>query len=76
MIPRSSDAPRRYLTPPLDRIKIDREFVRTIASDTVIRPVLDTIIALAFKISMIAEGVETQAHCDYLAARGVQYIQG
>lgn len=63
---------------PLDRIKIDREFVRTIESDTVTRPVLDTIITLAhaLKIPMIAEGIETQAQWDYLAARGVQYVQG
>lgn len=63
---------------PLDRLKIDREFVRTIDDDTVTRPVLDSIIALAHSldIPMIAEGVETQTQWDYLAARGVQYVQG
>ncbi len=63
---------------PLDRLKIDREFVRTIDDDTVTRPVLDSIIALAHSldIPMIAEGVETQKQWDYLAARGVQYVQG
>ncbi len=63
---------------PLDRLKIDREFVRTIDDDTVTRPVLDSIIALAHSldIAMIAEGVETQKQWDYLAARGVQYVQG
>jgi sensor c-di-GMP phosphodiesterase-like protein len=65
-------------TLPLDRLKIDREFVRTIDDDTVTRPVLDSIIALAHSLSipMIAEGVETQKQWDYLAARGVQYVQG
>jgi len=63
---------------PLDRLKIDRAFVRTIDDDTVTRPVLDSIIALAHSlgIPMIAEGVETQKQWDYLAARGVQYVQG
>jgi EAL domain-containing protein (putative c-di-GMP-specific phosphodiesterase class I) len=65
-------------TLPLDRLKIDREFVRTIDDDTITRPVLDSIIALAHSlgIPIIAEGVETQKQWDYLAARGVQYVQG
>ena len=65
-------------TLPLDRLKIDREFVRTIDDDTITRPVLDSIIALAHSLSIpiIAEGVETQKQWDYLAARGVQYVQG
>jgi hypothetical protein len=63
---------------PIDRIKIDRAFVSTIGEQTVNRPVLDAIIALAgqLKVRLIAEGVETQAQWDYLAARGVQYAQG
>ena len=65
-------------TLPLDRLKIDREFVRTIDDDTITRPVLDSIITLAHSLSIpiIAEGVETQKQWDYLAARGVQYVQG
>lgn len=63
---------------PIDRIKIDRAFVSTIGEQTVNRPVLDAIIALArqLNVSLIAEGVETRAQWDYLAARGVQYAQG
>ena len=63
---------------PIDRIKIDRAFVSTIGEQTVSRPVLDAIIALArqLNVSLIAEGVETQAQWDYLTARGVQYAQG
>lgn len=62
----------------IDRLKIDREFVRSIDESTVARPVLDTIIALAhsLQIPLIAEGVETAAQWDYLQARGVQYVQG
>ena len=62
----------------IDRIKIDRAFVRTIDDHTVDRPVLDAIIALAtqLRVPLIAEGVETQAQWDYLAARGVRHAQG
>ena len=63
---------------PIDRIKIDRAFVSTIGEQTVSRPVLDAIITLArqLNVKLIAEGVETQAQWDYLAARGVEYAQG
>lgn len=62
----------------IDRLKIDREFVRQVATEASTRPVLDTIIALAhtLQIPVIAEGVETDVQWDYLAARGVQYVQG
>jgi EAL domain-containing protein (putative c-di-GMP-specific phosphodiesterase class I) len=63
---------------PIDRIKIDRAFVSTIGEQTASRPVLDAIIGLArqLNVSLIAEGVETRAQWDYLAARGVRYAQG
>lgn len=63
---------------PVDRLKIDREFVRHVDGATTERPVLDTIISLAhtLQIPLIAEGVETDVQWDYLAARGVQYVQG
>ena len=62
----------------IDRIKIDRAFVRTIDEHTIKRPVLDAIIALAGQLGvhLIAEGVETQSQWDYLRQRGVQYAQG
>jgi EAL domain-containing protein (putative c-di-GMP-specific phosphodiesterase class I) len=62
----------------LDRLKIDRAFVSTIDEETVNRPVLDSIIDLSsrMQMAMIAEGVETRAQWEYLAARGVQYAQG
>ena len=61
-----------------DRIKIDREFVRTIDSTTTSRPILDTVIRLGrdLGVPLIAEGIETQAQWDYLVARGVQSVQG
>lgn len=63
---------------PIDRIKIDIAFVRSIGEQGVNRPVLDAIIALAnqLQLPMIAEGVETERQLNYLASRGVQYAQG
>jgi EAL domain-containing protein (putative c-di-GMP-specific phosphodiesterase class I) len=60
------------------KLKIDQAFVRTIDEQTVSRPVLDTIIALAHSLNLplVAEGVETMTQRDYLAARGVQNAQG
>jgi EAL domain-containing protein (putative c-di-GMP-specific phosphodiesterase class I) len=62
----------------IDRLKIDRAFVSTISEETVSRPVLEAIIQLADRLSLptIAEGIETQAQLEYLAARGVPYGQG
>jgi EAL domain-containing protein (putative c-di-GMP-specific phosphodiesterase class I) len=62
----------------IDRLKIDRAFVSTINEETVSRPVLEAIIQLADRLSLptIAEGIETQAQLEYLAARGVPYGQG
>ncbi|MBY0438076.1 MAG: EAL domain-containing protein [Burkholderiales bacterium] len=62
----------------IDRLKIDREFVRTIGPDATDHPVLDAIVGLAHRlhISMIAEGVETTAQHQRLATLGVQALQG
>lgn len=61
-----------------DRLKIDREFVRSIDEDAINRPVLDAIIELSRKLRLpaIAEGVETQAQRAYLVAHGVAALQG
>ncbi|MBL8380590.1 MAG: EAL domain-containing protein [Burkholderiales bacterium] len=62
----------------IDRLKIDREFVRTIGPDADRHPVLDAIVGLShsLRIPMIAEGIETPAQRDYLVAQGVQTLQG
>ena len=62
----------------IDRLKIDRAFVSTITDETVNRPVLEAIIQLADRLMLpaIAEGIETRAQLEYLAARGVQFGQG
>ncbi|MGL5653274.1 MAG: EAL domain-containing protein, partial [Vibrio sp.] len=59
-------------------IKIDKMFVDTINTSDVKISVLDSIIGSAQggNIEVIAEGVEHQYQVDYLAQRGVYWIQG
>jgi EAL domain-containing protein (putative c-di-GMP-specific phosphodiesterase class I) len=62
----------------IDKLKVDRAFVKTISSDALAQPVLDAIIELAhrLKLSIVAEGIETLQQADYLKAKGVQTLQG
>lgn len=63
---------------PVDRLKVDREFVRTIEPGATEAPVLEAIIGLAHRLDLplIAEGVETPQQRDWLRERGVQALQG
>ncbi|MFJ3044788.1 EAL domain-containing protein [Herbaspirillum chlorophenolicum] len=63
---------------PLDALKIDKAFVSTIGADTVSSAVIGHIIEMAksLKLFIVAEGVESQKQADYLAARGVDFVQG
>jgi diguanylate cyclase (GGDEF)-like protein len=62
---------------PLDRIKVDRAFIRDLAAPngTVIA---ETIINLGKKLGLatIAEGIETQAQADAVRAMGCDEVQG
>lgn len=61
-----------------DHLKIDRVFVAAIGSDSIANRILEMIIDLAkqLRITMVAEGVETEQQRAYLQRSGVHYLQG
>ena len=68
-----------YLTRfPIDKIKIDRSFVRDLTLDATDAAIVDTIIVMAHTLSMkvVAEGVETAEQELYLAKRHCDEVQG
>jgi len=68
-----------YLTRlPLDQLKIDQSFVCNIGTRPTDAVIVQTIIGMANNLGMevIAEGVETQAQCDFIMAAGCMRYQG
>jgi diguanylate cyclase (GGDEF)-like protein len=63
---------------PLDKIKIDRSFVRALSSNHPTRDIIRTILSLCsnLKLSCIVEGMETPAEVDALRALGCTNMQG
>lgn len=63
---------------PIDALKIDRTFVRDIASDADNAAITDAIIAMARGLDMnvVAEGVETTAQAEHLRRAGCSLLQG
>lgn len=66
----------KYL--PINRVKIDRAFVRDMQKDTDDVAITDAIIAMAHRLHLqvIAEGVETVEQEDLLRLRGCDEAQG
>ena len=63
---------------PIDTLKIDQSFIRTLSKDSGSKLLVKAIIGLAHNLGMkvIAEGVETAADAEYLRSQGCEYIQG
>jgi EAL domain-containing protein (putative c-di-GMP-specific phosphodiesterase class I) len=63
---------------PIDTLKIDQSFVREITSDQNSAAIADAIIAMAhrLRLSVIAEGVETEGQLAMLRERGCDEVQG
>ena len=63
---------------PIDRLKIDQSFIRNALNDKDNASIARTIINLGHSLDLkvIAEGVETKAHEDFLVQQGCDEVQG
>lgn len=63
---------------PIDRIKIDRSFIRDLGNQSNDQAIVEAIIAMAarLRLQVVAEGVETSEQLDFLKEQGCHEVQG
>lgn len=63
---------------PMDVIKIDKEFVRGLPLNTENAAITNAIVALAYSLNLtvVAEGVETEAEAEFLRDLRCRFVQG
>ena len=63
---------------PIQNLKLDRSFVRDIETDPNDAEICMAALALAHNLGLqvVAEGVETEAQCDFLTGHNCDYLQG
>ncbi len=63
---------------PIDTVKVDKSFVREITVDADSAAIADAIIAMghSLRLTVLAEGVETEEQLAFLGARGCNRMQG
>ena len=63
---------------PVDKIKLDRAFISELPNDQADAAIVTAVLAMAkgMGLEVIAEGVETQAQCQFLVEAGCTLVQG
>lgn len=63
---------------PIDKIKIDKSFIKDLTEDDKVKAVISAVILLSQKMNLeiVAEGVETFKQLDFLIEHGCDQVQG
>ncbi|NVN91954.1 MAG: EAL domain-containing protein [Desulfuromonadales bacterium] len=63
---------------PINELKIDRSFVMNLPGDAASVAIVESVLGMSqgMKITVVAEGVETEEQADFLTSRGCNELQG